>query len=280
MTSTNSSTDRVLVAGATGGVGQLTVAKLLEKGYKVRVLSRSAEKAEKMFKNQVEVAVGDIRNPDSLPPAVEDISDIICCTGTTAFPSNKWDFDTLQQSTGQQSWLEWLKIYFDSEHRRKNANNSPEEVDAEGVSNLVSAAPKTLKRFVFVSSCGVLRKEQFPYSVLNSFGVLDAKHKGEEAIITSGLPYTIIRPGRLTDGPYTSYDLNTLMKATTGGRLGVEVGVGDKLTGQTSRVDVASACVECLSIPETENQIFELVNKGVKPDNGINWTALLSKNWV
>jgi hypothetical protein len=54
------------------------------------------------------------------------------------------------------------------------------------------------------------------------------------------------------------------------------VGVGDQLTGQTSRVDVASACVECLSIPETEGQTFELVNKGVKPEQGTNWKALLS----
>ncbi|PLZ85803.1 NmrA family NAD(P)-binding protein [Fischerella thermalis] len=33
--------ERVLVAGATGGVGQLVVGKLLEKGFKVRVLTRS-----------------------------------------------------------------------------------------------------------------------------------------------------------------------------------------------------------------------------------------------
>jgi nucleoside-diphosphate-sugar epimerase len=31
--------ERVLVAGATGGVGQLTVAKLLEKGFPVRVVT-------------------------------------------------------------------------------------------------------------------------------------------------------------------------------------------------------------------------------------------------
>ena len=276
MTSTVSSTDRVLVAGSTGGVGQLTVAKLLEKGFQVRVLTRNAEKAEKMFENQVEIGVGDIRNPSSLAPVTENVTQIICCTGTTALPSTKWDFDTLQQSTGQQSWAEWLKIYFDTQYRRKHAQNSPEQVDAEGVSNLVSAAPKDLKRFVFVSSAGVLRKDQLPYNLLNAFGVLDAKQKGEEAIIRSGLPYTIIRPGRLIDGPYTSYDLNTLVKATTGGRLGVEVGVGDQLTGQTSRVDVASACVECLSIPETEGQTFELVSKGVKPEQGTNWKALLS----
>ena len=46
-----------------------------------------------------------------------------------------------------------------------------------------------------------------------STGVLKWKKAGEEALKESGLPYTIIRPGRLTDGPYTSYDLNTLLQA-------------------------------------------------------------------
>ncbi len=34
------------------------------------------------------------------------------------------------------------------------------------------------------------------------------------------------RPGRLTDGPYTSYDLNTLLKATAGKRRAVVIGQG------------------------------------------------------
>jgi uncharacterized protein YbjT (DUF2867 family) len=52
--------DLVLVAGATGGVGQLVTGKLLEKGVPVRVLTRDAAKATKMFNGRVEIAVGDI----------------------------------------------------------------------------------------------------------------------------------------------------------------------------------------------------------------------------
>lgn len=51
--------ERVLVTGATGGVGQLTVAKLLKKGYPVRVLTRNAHKAQQMFNERVEVAQAD-----------------------------------------------------------------------------------------------------------------------------------------------------------------------------------------------------------------------------
>ena len=267
--------ERVLVTGATGGVGQLTVATLLEKGYQVRVLTRSAEKAQKMFDNQVEIAIGDIRQPTTLPPTVQNVTHIICATGTTAFPSAKWDFDNTDEVKGIGSLIEWSKIYLDSQYRNAKAKNSPEQVDAQGVSNLVAAAPKELKRFVFVSSCGILRKDKPPFSLLNAFGVLDAKHKGEEAIIRSGLPYTIIRPGRLIDGPFTSYDLNTLLKAKTGGKLGVVVGTGDTLSGDTSRIDVASVCVECLENPVTKGKIFELVNQGPRP-SVIDWAALLS----
>ncbi len=267
-------TKRVLVTGATGGVGQLTTGKLLEKGFQVRVLTRSAEKAQRMFDNRAEIAVGDIRQPTSLPAAVQDVNYIICCTGTTALPSPKWDFDT-DEIKGIGGLIGWSKIYLDPNYRRTVAKNSPEQVDAQGVSNLVAVAPKDLQRFVFVSSCGVLRKDKPPYSLLNAFGVLDAKQKGEEAIVRSGLPYTIVRPGRLIDGPYTSSDLNTLLQAKTGGKLAVVVGTGDTLTGQTSRIDVAEACVECISNPSMEGKIFELVNMGPRPTE-IDWTALFS----
>lgn len=242
----------VLVAGATGGVGQLTVAKLLEKGFAVRAMTRSTSKAEKMFDGKVDLVEADTRNPDTLPKATQDVTHIICCTGTTAFPSLRWDFNFL------------------------SPQSSPQQVDAEGVKNLVAAAPQTLQRFVFISSCGVLRKDNFPFKILNAFGVLDAKQTGERAIVNSGLPYTIIRPGRLIDGPYTSYDLNTLLKAKTDGKSAVVLGTGDILTGDTSRIDVAAACVECLFYPATVGKTFEIVNSGSRPAT-TNWETLFSQ---
>lgn len=43
-------------------------------------------------------------------------------------------------------------------------------------------------------------------------GVLRYKREAEQLLQGSGLPWTILRPSRLTDGPYTSYDLNTLLQ--------------------------------------------------------------------
>lgn len=262
--------DLVLVAGATGGVGLLVVRKLLEKGLKVRILTRNAAKATQMFNNKVEIAVGDTRELSTLSAVMQDVTHIICCTGTTAFPSARWEFDP------NVNLIEWGLIFLNPTDREAKAKNTPAKVDAQGTGNLVVAAPRNLKRFVFVSSCGVLRKDKFPFSVLNAFGVLDAKQKGEEAIINSGLPYTIIRPGRLIDGPYTSYDLNTLLRAKTEGKLAVVVGTGDSLVGDTSRIDVAAACVESIFHPSTENRVFELVNRGTRPPV-IDWEALFSQ---
>ena len=90
-----SNTDQILVAGATGGVGQLVVAKLLAKDLQVKALTRSKDKAESMFEGRVEIVEGDIRYPHTLVEATKDIQYIICCTGTTAFPSLRWDFANL-----------------------------------------------------------------------------------------------------------------------------------------------------------------------------------------
>ena len=261
--------DLVLVTGATGGVGQLVVSNLLEKNFKVRILTRNTAKAQKMFNHRVEIAVGDVRDPNTLPAAMQNVTYIICCTGTTAFPSQRWDFDPAP------NLIEWVPLFLDAKNSQAKAKNSPTKVDAQGVSNLVACSPRNLKRFVFVSSCGILRKDKFPFSILNAFGVLDAKQKGEEAIQSSGLPYTIIRPGRLIDGPYTSYDLNTLVKAKTEGKLGVVVGTGDTLVGDTSRIDVAAACVECIFHPSSSGQVFEMINTGTRPPV-IDWETLFS----
>jgi hypothetical protein len=70
-------------------------------------------------------------------------------------------------------------------------------------------------------------------------GVLKYKHDSELALMASGLPYTILRPSRLTDGPYTSFDLNTLLQATAGSRQDVQLAPSDTLLGEASRIAVA-----------------------------------------
>ncbi|XP_047939569.1 protein TIC 62, chloroplastic isoform X3 [Salvia hispanica] len=215
-------------------LGQLVVASLLDRNIRARLLLRNPEKAITLFGEQdeekLQVRQGDTRNPEDLDPSIfEGVTHVICCTGTTAFPSKRWDGD-----------------------------NTPERTDWEGVRNLVSAVPSSVKRIILVSSVGVTKFNEIPWSIMNLFGVLKYKKMGEDFVRNSGLPYTIIRPGRLTDGPYTSYDLNTLLQATAGERRAVVIGQGDKLVGEVSRLVVAEACVQALDIDFTEGQIYEI----------------------
>lgn len=69
----------VLVLGATGGVGQIVTAKLIDRGYNVRAATRSAEKAAKLFGNTVEVVVGDTRDPDTLDNLLQGGAPCVPC---------------------------------------------------------------------------------------------------------------------------------------------------------------------------------------------------------
>ncbi|CAI0541422.1 unnamed protein product [Linum tenue] len=211
-----SSSKLVLVVGGSGGVGQLVVASLLTRGIKSRLFLRDPEKATALFgvqdNEKLEVLKADTRNSADLDPSMfEGVTHVICTTGTTAFPSRRWDGD-----------------------------NTPERVDWEGVRNLVSALPPSVKRLVLVSSVGVTKFNELPWRNLEYMCLYHS------------------RPGRLTDGPYTSYDLNTLLKATAGERRAVIIGQGDKLVGEASRLVVAEACIQALDIDFTEGNAYEI----------------------
>ena len=82
-------------------------------------------------------------------------------------------------------------------------DNGPKKTDLTATSNLIAAAQKhsagSLRRFVLVTSTGVERFSQGPpYAILNLFGVLKYKRMSEQILQESGLPWTILRPTRLT----------------------------------------------------------------------------------
>ncbi|DBA85222.1 TPA: hypothetical protein ACH3X2_005927 [Trebouxia sp. C0005] len=159
---------------------------------------------------------------------------------------------------------------------RWKGGNGPEQTDSIATGNLIKATPKGIKRFVLVTSAGVERYNKLPFSILNLFGVLKFKRQSEELLMQSGLPYTILRPGRLTDGPYTSYDLNTLLKATAGNKQDIQIAAKDELNGETSRIALAEALLQALQLPETENKVFALTStEGEGPGTDkAKWKAL------
>ncbi|EIE24967.1 hypothetical protein COCSUDRAFT_83659, partial [Coccomyxa subellipsoidea C-169] len=234
--------DLVLVAGATGGVGQILTAKLLERGYRVRALTRSLEKASQLLgeKEGLEIGIADARDPATLSPVTEGISAVAAVTGTTAFPSKRSAEHSYEERAAHLR--RFLAFYFLAvEGAKWDGNNGPEQTDYVAMKNLIEATPTSVKRFVLTTSAGVDRSNQLPFNILNLFGVLKFKKASEGVLQQSGLPWTILRPGRLTDGPYTSYDLNTLLQATAGTRQDVQISLQDDQSGETSRIAVAGS---------------------------------------
>ncbi|DBA85221.1 TPA: hypothetical protein ACH3X2_005926 [Trebouxia sp. C0005] len=78
-----------LVVGATGGVGQVLTGKLLDRGFKVKALSRNPEKASSLFGSaqNLELVQGDCRGGGELQKIFAGVDVVVCVLGTTAFPS-------------------------------------------------------------------------------------------------------------------------------------------------------------------------------------------------
>ena len=157
----------VLVAGATGKTGSLVVAQLQAEGYPVRAFVRNAEKAAEQLGPDVEAAVGDLRNPDSIAAALDGVDVLINAAGSGVPAAD---------------------------------DNMPEHVDFEGARNLADAAAAAgVGHYVLVSSMGVTDDEHALNRMFNN--ILIWKRRGEEAVLASGITHTIVRPGGLSDAP-------------------------------------------------------------------------------
>jgi uncharacterized protein YbjT (DUF2867 family) len=99
---------------------------------------------------------------------------------------------------------------------------------------------------VLVSSAGVTR-EDHPLNRLFD-DVLRWKARGEAAVRAAGVPYTIVRPGGLTDAD--------------DGPGAIRLDQGDDGTGFIPRADVARLCVAALREPAARNRSFEAYAAG------------------
>lgn len=220
------SNNLVLVAGATGKTGKEVVAQLLEDNVSVRVLARNEKKARTMFGNTVDFYIADIKDPAAVAGAMKGVSSVISAIGSAA----------------------------------PKGPNSPEFVDYMGVKNLVDGSvAANVERFVLVSSMGATHKN---HRLNKLFGnVMVWKLKGENSLRESGLAYTIVRPGGLTDGELAEGTLRT--------------GQGDDMEpGRISRKDVAAVVVAALSQPESRNKTFEVVTDSGSNDR--DWQSLFA----
>lgn len=210
-------TELVLVAGATGRTGSEIVTELQARGYRVRAFVRDIDKAREKLGDEIEFAQGDVRDIASIEAALTDVDALISAIGAG----------------------------------RSDPANGPEFVDYGGVKNLATAAAAAdLRQLILVSSMGVTDEDHILNKMFNN--VLMWKFKGEEALRASGVPYTIVRPGGLTNAP--------------GGEYEIVFKQGDTDAGAIPRADVARVCVAALDSEDSLNKTFE-INSGKKPPN-------------
>lgn len=200
---------KVLVIGAHGDVGQRLVPLLDEAGHQVRAMVRDPDQSPGMEELGAEAVVGDLEG--DFEHALEGCDALVFTAGSGG--------DTGADKTAM--------------------------VDGLGAVLTVNAArEKGVDRFVMISARGASdpdRSERIRHYLV-------AKAIADGYLERSGLDYTILRPGRLTDDEGT-------------GRIRVGRDLG---SGSITRDDVARTVVEALDMPDqTVGRTFEMLNDGV-----------------
>ncbi|KAH9672367.1 hypothetical protein KPL70_017693 [Citrus sinensis] len=208
----------VLVTGAGGRTGQIVYKKLKERSeqYAARGLVRTEESKQKIG-GADDLFIGDIRDSNSIIPAIQGIDALIILT--SAVPKMKPDFDPAKGGRPE--------FYFEE-------GAYPEQVDWIGQKNQIDAAKAAgVKQIVLVGSMGGTNLNH-PLNSLGNGNILVWKRKAEQYLADSGIPYTIIRAGGLQD--------------KEGGIRELLVGKDDELlqteTRTIARADVAEVCIQ------------------------------------
>lgn len=218
----------ILVAGATGGTGQRVVEQLLQQGRRVRILVRDAAKAQALFGDALECHIAMVQDASAVAKAVYGVDYLVSAIGART--------------------------------RANDPLNTGETVDYIGNLNLVNAAKQySVKQYVLVSTGG-LAASVFEAS-LQQRPILEWKLKAEQVVQNSGVPYTIVRPGRLLNDE--------------GGHLGTRSSQGDYQRGPITRDDVARVCVAALQNSVAQCKTLEVVNdESTQPVQ--DWNAFFS----
>jgi uncharacterized protein YbjT (DUF2867 family) len=197
----------VLVAGGHGKVAMRLLRLLAAEGHRARGLIRNSGQAADLEALGAVAILGDLEAEASLAEYVQGADALVFAAGA-----------------GPGSGPE-----------RKRT------VDLGGAVKLVDAALAVgVQRYVMISSIGADR----PHAASGGMRpYLEAKAEADRYLMASGLEYTIVRPGSLTDDPGI-------------GRVRVSTGLGGR--GDIPRDDVAAVIAQVLDAPNTIGVTFEV----------------------
>ncbi len=210
----------ILLIGATAGTGYEVARALLAARQPIRVLARNPEKARKLFgQTSAEVIVSDLTAPnEAFYRAFQGVETIVFTAGVPAGFAKE---------------------------------NQIQAVDYGGVVAALEAAKKAgfRGRFVYLTTTG-LHHRTFLIRLLNfvKTNLIHWRLEAERAIRASGIPYTIVRAGILTNGP--------------AGQKPIRVSQEDlpvRLSTQISRADVASVLLTIAQTESARNGAYSVV---------------------
>jgi putative NADH-flavin reductase len=163
---------KLVVLGATGGVGLEVVRQAIERGHSVTALVRSPERL-KPFQDRITVKQGDLLSSAALQRAVQDHDAVLSGFG----PRNP-------VSKGEANL------------RREFADVLTIAMQRAGVKRLVAVSTAFLFKHSIVPPTYFVGRLFFPGVVVDASAM-------ERIIQESELDWTIVRPPRLTDKPHT-----------------------------------------------------------------------------
>jgi uncharacterized protein YbjT (DUF2867 family) len=199
----------VAIAGGHGKIARLLGEMLVERGDAVWGLIRDPAQEDDLHAVGVEPVLCDLEGGGDLAAAVRGADAVVFAAG--AGPGSGAERKRTMDLGGALALIEAAK--------------------AEGV-----------RRYVMISSMGVADPPAAGGDVFGEY--LRAKAEADRALAASGLDFTIVRPGRLTD------------EAPTG-----LVEVGERLErGEIPRPDVAAVLAAVLSADNTIGKTFDLVS--------------------
>ena len=209
--------EKVLIVGANGTTGKMIVDKVnAADSYEAVAMVRKEEQKAQFEDKGVKTVLADLEK--DVTEAVKGIDKVIFAAGA--------------------------------------GGNASEEktilVDQEGAKKIVDAAKKeNVKKLVMLSSI----KADEPESNPDLANYLKAKENADQYLRGSGLNYTIVRPGALTNDKATG-----------------KIKMAEKLDGmgKITREDVATVLTRVLDDDKVTNATFEMINGDTKIEEAIN----------
>jgi uncharacterized protein YbjT (DUF2867 family) len=198
----------VVIVGGHGKIAMRLSKLLVERGDSPRGIIRKTDQADDLEKIGAEPIVLDIENVDDIDDAFAGAHAVVFAAGAGpgSGPARKLTVDY---------------------------GGAVKSVDA--------AIAKEIRRFLIVSSINANHPERWSDQMKPYF---EAKADADKFVAESGLDYTIVRPGGLTDDPGTGK---------------VDVAEDAARSGSVTRDDVALVLAECLTADNAIGKSFDLL---------------------